>query len=224
MQNGELRLLNNIWYGFSHFTTLDANPTTGIIRYTSGGDDTTCADLISHLNANNNLIADPMLNGISRTPNGQLDPRPSSSNSIITSGLATYPTDSFFTTENYKGAFDPNSPTFWLNAWTALDEYGYLATSTSIKPMANQIGIEIHVFPNPANNNINVKLNTDLDQSISIMLFDVLGHLVVQQDNIYLHSGNEKVISINIEGLSSGMYILKAKSTSGTNSHNIIIR
>ncbi len=121
--NGEIRFLNNVFYKFGNYSTFDANPSTGIIAYTPGGDDTTCAALIDSLLANNNEMTAPLLTSISRLPNNKLDPRPLP-NSPLLYNIATYPSDSFFTPVNYRGAFDTSD--LWIAYWTALAQYGYL--------------------------------------------------------------------------------------------------
>ena len=57
-----------------------------------------------HLAANENRIVDPMLNGISRDPDGGLDPRPMVGEAAY-SGLAPTPDDGFYTPVDYAGTF-----------------------------------------------------------------------------------------------------------------------
>jgi len=223
MQNGELNLLNNIWYGFAAYTTFDANPTTGIIRFTAGGDDTTCADLINHLTSHNNLLTDPTLNGISRIPNGQLDPRPAKSNTAITSGLASYPADVFFTPSSYKGAFDPTANSTWLKGWTALDEYGFLSSATAVNPIAKGLNNSIDIYPNPANDIINLSINTLNKQSVNIAIYDILGHAETMPSVYSLNKGSQ-VITLNIDFLNPGVYMLKISSESGAYSKQFIVQ
>ncbi|SMO43753.1 T9SS type A sorting domain-containing protein [Gracilimonas mengyeensis] len=75
------------------------------------------------LSANNNEITDPEINGVSRTDDGGLDPRPG--NSAVLSG-AQIPNDPFFSQVSYKGAFGGKN---WAAGWTALEEYGYLSAA-----------------------------------------------------------------------------------------------
>jgi hypothetical protein len=77
------------------------------------------------LGENNNGMTDPEFGGISRTTDGGLDPRPSSSD-ILTGGQEL--DDPFYKNVSYQGAFGRGN---WLANWTALDELGYVAPSAA---------------------------------------------------------------------------------------------
>jgi len=127
MQDGELNLLNNIWWVGGN-TTIDTT-STGILQPTVDdngdaiGDDPDCSDLATHLADNlNSADVDPQIASIGRTiGGGTLDPRPAAAEAK--QDLATYPEG--FESVGYKGAFDPDAE-LWIKGWTALDEKGYL--------------------------------------------------------------------------------------------------
>ncbi len=127
MQDGELKLLNNMWWVGGN-TTIDATA-TGILQPTVDsnndpvGDDPDCSDLATHMTDNMNTAnVDPEIAGIGRTIGSKsLDPRPTSAEAK--SDLADIPGD--LEAVGYKGAFDPDAP-LWIKGWTALDEKGYL--------------------------------------------------------------------------------------------------
>jgi len=127
MQDGELKLLNNMWW-VDEKTTVDATA-TGILQPTVDegnnpvGDDPDCSDLATHMTDNSNTAdVDPTIAGIGRTiGGGALDPRPTASEAK--ENLASYPEG--FESVGYKGAFDPDAE-LWIKGWTALDEKGYL--------------------------------------------------------------------------------------------------
>jgi hypothetical protein len=76
---------------------------------------------------NSAVGTDPQLVGISRTPNGGLDPRPNLGSPLYTSELSDFPAGApvgFFTTTNYRGAFGGSN---WLTGWTYLSQKGYLS-------------------------------------------------------------------------------------------------
>jgi hypothetical protein len=77
--------------------------------------------------ANSNPVVDPLLGGISRKPDGQLDP-------TLQAGSPAYgvpQTDTpGLTTVNYTGAFGSEN---WAQDWTAMDAAGFFK-ATSIKP------------------------------------------------------------------------------------------
>ena len=75
-----------------------------------------------HLASNDNTLEDPEILGISRTTDGNLDPRPFPDGAAY-ENLAINPDPDFFDFTEYKGAFGADN---WLRGWTALDEYGHL--------------------------------------------------------------------------------------------------
>lgn len=75
---------------------------------------------------NSAIGTDPLLVGISRIPNGGLDPRPNLASRLRSSSLSAAPVGApvgFFETTTYRGAF---GDTNWLNGWSYLSEAGYL--------------------------------------------------------------------------------------------------
>lgn len=69
-------------------------------------------------------VANPQIGGISRTPNGALDPRPASGSPLLTAPLSTIPGGGFFEAAPYRGAFAPDEN--WLDGWSYLSQKGYL--------------------------------------------------------------------------------------------------
>jgi len=128
MIDGELNLLNNIWW-VGGLTKIDAS-SEGILQPTLGendlpvGDDPTCTTLAQKMiQALNTADVDPVIAGISRTiGSNALDPRATSA--AAKQNLADFPDG--FESVGYKGAFDPDTD-LWIKGWTALDEKGYLA-------------------------------------------------------------------------------------------------
>ncbi|MBN1292185.1 MAG: T9SS type A sorting domain-containing protein [Candidatus Latescibacteria bacterium] len=114
LEVGDILFANNIWYHFG------AGSTFSVI----GKQDYTAA----HLQSNNNVISDPQLNGISRTQDGALDPRPADGSAVY-NNLASIPSDDFFTHVNYKGAFGKVN---WAANWTAMAQYGFMPQPETI--------------------------------------------------------------------------------------------
>ncbi len=87
-------------------------------------------ELAQHMLDNNNVVVDPAIGGVSRESGGaMLDPRATAAE--VTTNLAAYPSDAFFETVTYKGAFDPAVDTTWMDGWTKLSRAGYLATAAA---------------------------------------------------------------------------------------------
>ncbi len=79
--------------------------------------------------ANHNLTnVNPQLRGVSRGPDGGLDPRPLPGSPATTSPR-TAPSDGFYTPVAYHGAFTAEDN--WLRRWTSLDQGGFLPAATN---------------------------------------------------------------------------------------------
>ena len=97
---------------------------------TDGGDDNL---LITSLVDNGNSLEDPALGGISRTADGNLDPRLNAGSPGLTNAFLI--DDEFFDPVSYRGAF--NNTNNWAESWTALDEYGFFGDLAT--PVAGDI-------------------------------------------------------------------------------------
>jgi hypothetical protein len=78
---------------------------------------------------NGSAGVDPELRGISRIPDGGLDPRPSATSPLLGATLAAFPMDApadFFETVDYRGAFGTDESSHWLRGWSYLSQQGYL--------------------------------------------------------------------------------------------------
>ncbi|MEL6924956.1 MAG: T9SS C-terminal target domain-containing protein, partial [Bacteroidota bacterium] len=128
---GDLTFNGNLFFDFG------AGSTFADIITTDGGDD---AAFIADLNANGNSITNPELGGISRTPNGGLDPR-LDANSPALSGAVDV-NNSFIDPVGYRGAFTNNSN--WAEGWTALDEYGFFGELVTVSENVVTIAGEIN--------------------------------------------------------------------------------
>jgi hypothetical protein len=75
-----------------------------------------------------------------------------------------------------------------------------------IQESVNLINITT-LFPNPANNQVNLKLNEDVATGkINIRIIDMNGKLVRQSEQVF--TGKGQVITINTESLLNGMYLI----------------
>ncbi|MCB9247327.1 MAG: T9SS C-terminal target domain-containing protein [Ignavibacteriales bacterium] len=135
-ESGEIIFQNNIWYNFGA-----GNDVTQFIYQDF-------AQSYFQDAANSNSVDNPMLMGISREPNGGLDPRPEVGSPAL-SGSKNLE-DNFFDKTSYVGAFGGNN---WLLGWTALDQLGYLSDIST--------GVELD-FTNEIPNKFNLAQNYPL--------------------------------------------------------------
>ncbi|MBP7810245.1 MAG: T9SS type A sorting domain-containing protein [Bacteroidia bacterium] len=82
-------------------------------------------------------------------------------------------------------------------------------SSINIGVEENVLNDQLLIYPNPANSVLNIKSENSLGKSV-ILITDVLGKTIIETKNNDLYQ-----TSINIELLSSGVYLLQLKSEKG---------
>lgn len=113
LMEGDLKVEKNIFFNIasnSNESVFKINVAQGV----ASADSTLAASNVNTYfsQAGNTVDIDP---GITPVGSGSLNPVPSND---VSTNMATYD-DSFFTTVNYKGAFDPNSEN-WAKSWSLL--------------------------------------------------------------------------------------------------------
>jgi hypothetical protein len=108
-------------------------------------------------------------------------------------------------------------------ATTVYSNLDFYADNTAIY-IANSIGISqnstkenlISIYPNPAKNSINIKVQSSDKINEQIEIIDNLGKTVAAQNL------NSELTQVNIETLNSGFYFVKVKSDKGINTFRFI--
>lgn len=67
----------------------------------------------------------------------------------------------------------------------------------------------LHLYPNPATNSINLSINISKD-IFSIKIYDIIGNIVYQQTKIEENTFTNQSINIDLSNLLDGIYFLKA--------------
>lgn len=170
LDSSRLEVKNNVWWGFGNGNGLRANE---VIKVSNNAEDPLAADIIAKFKATRNETVDPLLMSISRSPNGQLDPRPKEC--VAFKKIAPNPIGlSFFEQVFYKGAFNKTAQ-LWTSGWTALDEQGYLATTLP------EIGDSSCLFQVPAQKEFIIEFPDNIPDSIvldSIASFEQKARMV----------------------------------------------
>ena len=79
-----------------------------------------------------------------------------------------------------------------------------------IDGLPDEVGASfIHVFPNPANDIININIESTIKGTSQVSLYSLMGQLVQQQDVTLEKGGNS--ISLTTDNLQSGTYIVRLK-------------
>ncbi len=210
---GDLQLTNNLWYGFA----AGNNPS----QFVNPGLENQQA-IIDYLVANGNVVEDPMIAGVDRspTPSNGLDPRPTGNSPAFTMARATYPSDGFFTDVPFVGAFGSEN---WALGWTALDAVGFfgdIATGQTVDvedgfaELPQQVELAQN-FPNPFNPTTNISVRLQQTQQVRLSVHDVLGReIAVLVDGVQPAGTIEA--RFDASGLTSGMYIYRLQTVAGT--------
>ena len=202
MEAGDLVLANNIWYGFAAGNTLEAIAPQDFVR--------------AHLSANDNRAVDPQLQGVSRSRDMGLDPRPGAGSPAL-SGAAAPPDDGFFEQTSYLGAFGPGDR--WADDWTLLSDLGILARGeeTVVKAetalsgaVPTSYSLEQN-YPNPFNPSTTITYSLPRDGWVELAIFDALGRRAAALVDGERRAGIYAV-TMEASDISSGVYFYRLKS------------
>lgn len=76
----------------------------------------------------------------------------------------------------------------------------------------NQKSFDLSIYPNPANDIINFKLEI-LNGVASVQIYNATGQLIKEEENIF----KDKSTSIKTDGLPNGVYLLKVSGLDRNN-------
>lgn len=201
LEQGDLALKNNIWFGFSAGDNIEDYIPQDFVR--------------AYLTApeNNNQVTDPMLRGIDRSQgSGLLDPRPDEASPAWNAAVPL--SDPWFTSSRFIGAFDGRN---WMEGWTALDQKGYLNNElvTDIEEVYSTVPASVSLyqnFPNPFNPSTQIEFALPESQLVSLAVFDMLGRQVATLANREMLSAGTHTLVFDASNLSSGVYIYRLTS------------
>ncbi|MEO0405068.1 MAG: T9SS type A sorting domain-containing protein, partial [Bacteroidota bacterium] len=123
-----------------------------------------------------NEIANPMLTYEITEGSANLNPKP-----LADVSGAIAPTDPWYTSVEYKGAFDPAGDCNWLQNWTLLDQRGFIGCTVGIDEIAS--ADKINIFPNPTSGEFNFTSDLNL-QNVDLTVMNMNGQIVLQENNL----------------------------------------
>jgi Secretion system C-terminal sorting domain len=138
-----------------------------------------------------------------------------SSGSPVLSGASftnTKITDPFFTAVTYRGAFGADDWTAnWANFNPQNEPYtiGYGVTPASISN--TKLNLPLHIYPNPANENLVVNFTTNGSQEATITLLNVNGQVVASQKS----KSVEHTLQFATTAIPSGFYMIQIATAQG---------
>ncbi|MEM7370726.1 MAG: T9SS type A sorting domain-containing protein [Bacteroidota bacterium] len=218
-QAGDLVVSNNVFWNVAGNTAADLYKVSPIAAGWVDSAATVSAAVTDVLNTMSaaNVIADPVIAGLSYIADGQLDPRFSGSD--VSTDLATVP-NSWFTPTHYKGAFPPNKGSFWAANWTALDHYGYFNKDLTTGINDRLLLEGVRVYPNPNLGTFAVKAGQLTEEAVNISVFDMTGRRISIQ-KVRPVAGQIEA-EVNIETAAAGMYFVKVQQGSRLSTSQIV--
>jgi len=201
--DGDVVFAGNVFGDFGR-DDVDAD---SLIRYYTSGNEPTGTATIALLTAGNTFVGDAALlvnaNGAS---SNSLDPRPAGGSAAL-SGAVDVEGD-FFDDTDYVGAFSSLGNELWLDGWTALSHYGFLAagiSSTEAPPAL--AGDELILSPNPTRTGAYLDFNLIRDAEFQISVYDMSGRAVTSLKE-QAHTGGQRAY-INTSQLKPGTYVVQ---------------
>lgn len=122
--------------------------------------------------------------------------------------------DPFFDKVNYVGAISGTQLTSddWTKGWTEYDpqsaNYDYVL---GVNEVAKNVIESIHVYPNPASQNVVVNFNTISGGNVEVAIVDVTGKVVKNVFNGEQAKG-EHTFNVDVRDLSQGIYVVTVKT------------
>jgi hypothetical protein len=77
------------------------------------------------------------------------------------------------------------------------------------------------IFPNPANETVNVSFEQNTNDLIQIELIDATGRVIAQNQSIEIGTNN---VSFNVTTLSSGFYTVRLTNANGSENQKLMIQ
>ncbi len=81
---------------------------------------------------------------------------------------------------------------------------------------------QLALYPNPARDNLFLRINSNGAGTVHIILFDLLGKKVLEQD-VDLTSG-QNIKEISLDNVKEGIYIARITTGSNTTNQKIVVR
>lgn len=124
----------------------------------------------------------------------------------------------------YKdGLHYPLASTFtFINNGTPSSSGSYLVTSTIGIDENSEFASKLSVYPNPANQELNIALEMEISQSLEISLVNILGDKVTELKPI-AYAGNKNEVKVNLENIPRGIYMAIIRSGNLSASRKIIV-
>lgn len=92
-------------------------------------------------------------------------------------------------------------------------------TTTTLSVNENSLNGLVRIFPNPAQGEVNISINSDVQGLVDISIIDLSGKVIKSINQL-----NSSNISINISDLSAGIYTIRIDSSNGVSMNKLVVR
>ena len=154
-----------------------------------------------------------------------LNPLPSGSGPAY-SNLAAYPSDTFFTEVDFKGAFPADANYCYIARWSSLALNEHLSatldwTDSSLVGINtyNDVFHSLNIYPNPASESVNISLVANSE--VTLEIFDITGIMV--RGIIRVPKGYSTQ-TIDVSDLTGGFYFARFNDGSSQYSAKLVVR
>jgi hypothetical protein len=176
--------------------------------------------LVAHLESRGNVVSSPAIAGVSRVPDGQLDPRVNPSGAAY--GRAVQVNDPWFMPSRDIGAFEDEN---WALCWTALDEYGYFGDLVSAvdDPALSATDETITIYPNPANEAVNVQFELSAPMNLQFRIIDLTGKTLSRSATARFDAG-VSIQALDVHTLSAGMFLITVENENAVIGRRVFVK
>lgn len=214
LEGDDIALEGNIFFGFGAGNTLaQLAPQDFVASYLQGASTRT---------------VDPMLRSVSRTTDGDLDPRPMRGSPALEStvdldDVVNTDNEDFFTDVDYVGAFGSS---LWIDGWTALSDLGYAdRILTDIQQITDLPATELTLMamPNPTSGVTRIEFALTSAAPVHLAVYDLMGREVAVLSNGETQPQGTFEATFDASTLAPGTYLYRLTTPSGSVSRALTV-
>jgi len=119
-------------------------------------------------------------------------------------------------------AFYSASANTWYN-WIGLTTAMRLNTNPNVASIAENSYVSgVHIYPNPSSDNLNIRFTAKEDLNVIVNVIAMDGKTVLTENTSAIASNNSK-ITLNVDGLSAGIYTVQLISENSALTYKVAI-
>jgi hypothetical protein len=128
-----------------------------------------------------------------------------------TYGLSTWPANGLPITISFEVPHNFNKQSDYLSFGAVTFEYYYQTTTTGLHDIEPQLIQDVQLFPNPADETVQVAFSLTESADVQIQIYDLLGRLQLQGMKQKMSAGKQQ-IPLNVKQLPVGIYSVEVRA------------